>query len=64
LRSARFSDTSDVYLYSGPGFSSPVLQLVLLFHARSIDAFSQNLFPFALICHRPMFDLMNLPTPW
>lgn len=45
LRSARFSDTSDVYLYSGPGFSSPVLQLVALFHERSIDAFSHNSFP-------------------
>lgn len=41
LRSARLFDTSDVYLYSGPGFSIPVLQLVALFHARSIDAFSQ-----------------------
>lgn len=42
LRSARFFDTSDVYLYSGPGFLSPVLQLVALFHERSIDAFSQT----------------------
>ena len=46
LRSARLFDTSDVYLYSGPGFSLPVLQLVALFHARSIDVFSHNLFPF------------------
>jgi hypothetical protein len=51
LRSARLFDTSDVYLYSGPGFSSPVLQLVALFHARSIDVFSHNLFPsFVNVC--------------
>ena len=47
LRSARFSDPSDVYLYSGPGFSNPVLQLVAMFHVWSIDAFSHlyHLFP-------------------
>jgi hypothetical protein len=49
-----------VYLYSGPGFSSPVLQLVALFHARSIDAFSHNLFRFALMCHCPVSKLKLL----
>jgi hypothetical protein len=69
LRSARLFDTSDVYLYSGPGFSIPVLQLVALFHARSIDAFSQDV----SICHHlccllfrsrsSVYIKLSLPVP-
>lgn len=52
LRSARFSDPSDVYLYSlGLVSQSLYYNLVALFHSWSIDAFSRY-----ILSHRP-FDV-------